>query len=68
MDAEGRRAWLLAGDAHLLRSLDPARCVRLLPNFDLYTLHYRAWEAFVPPGTLDLVFRTAGLDLAGRPL
>lgn len=60
VEAEGRRAWVLAGDAELLRSLDPPRSVHLLPNFDLYTLHYRPREAFLPPGIYDRVFRTAG--------
>lgn len=60
VEAEGRRAWVMAGDAELMRSLDPPRSVHLLPNFDLYTLHYRPRDAFVPPGRLDGVFRTAG--------
>jgi hypothetical protein len=60
VEAEGRRAWVLAEDEPLLRSLDPPRSVHLLPNFDVYTLHYRPREAFVPPGALDRVYRQAG--------
>jgi hypothetical protein len=60
VDAEGRRAWMLAGDAELIRSLDPPRSVHLLPNFDVYTLHYRPREAFLPTGVYDRVYRQAG--------
>jgi hypothetical protein len=60
VEAEGRQAWVLAGDAELLRSLDPPKSVHLLPNFDLYTLHYRPREALLPPGTYDRVYRVAG--------
>jgi hypothetical protein len=60
VEAEGREAWVLAGDGDLLRSLDPPRSVHLLPNFDLYTLHYRPREAFLPPGTYERIYRTAG--------
>lgn len=60
VEAEGRRAWILAEDEPLLRSLDPPRSVHLLPNFDLYTLHYRPREAFLPAGVYDRVYRTAG--------
>lgn len=60
VEAEGRQAWMLAEDVDLLLSLDPPRSVHLLPNFDLYTLHYRPREAFLPPDTYDRVFRTAG--------
>jgi hypothetical protein len=60
VDAEGRRAWILAEDEPLLRSLDPPRSVHLLPNFDVYTLHYRPREAFLPAGTYDRVYRQAG--------
>jgi hypothetical protein len=60
VDAEGRRARMLAGDGEVLRSLDPPRSVHLLPNFDVYTLHYRPREAFLPPGTYDRIYRTAG--------
>jgi hypothetical protein len=60
VEAEGRRAWVLAGDADLLRSLDPPRSVHLLPNFDLYTLHYRPRDRIIPEGRLDRVYRTAG--------
>lgn len=60
VEAEGRRAWVLAGDAELIRSLDPPRSVHLLPNFDVYTLHYRPREAFLPDGVYDRVYRTAG--------
>jgi len=60
VEAEGRAAWVLAEDAELLRTLDPPRSVHLLPNFDVYTLHYRPREAFLPPGTYDRVYRTAG--------
>jgi uncharacterized protein YcaQ len=60
VEAEGREAWVLAGDADVMRSLDPPRSVHLLPNFDVYTLHYRPREAFLPPGVYDRVYRTAG--------
>jgi Winged helix DNA-binding domain len=60
VEAEGRTAWILAEDERLLRSLDPPRSVHLLPNFDVYTLHYRPREAFLPAGTYERVFRTAG--------
>jgi hypothetical protein len=60
VEAEGRQAWVLAGDADVLRSLDPPRSVHLLPNFDLYTLHYRPRERIIPEGVLDRVYRTAG--------
>jgi hypothetical protein len=60
VEAEGRTAWVLAEDEQLLRSLDPPRSVHLLPNFDVYTLHYRPREAFLPEGTYDRVYRTAG--------
>ncbi|MEX2645025.1 MAG: winged helix DNA-binding domain-containing protein [Gaiellaceae bacterium] len=60
VEAEGRRAWILAADAELLGSLEPPRSVHLLPNFDVYTLHYRPREAFLPEGTYDRVYRTAG--------
>jgi uncharacterized protein YcaQ len=60
VQAEGRQAWVLAGDAELIRSLDPPRSVHLLPNFDVYTLHYRPREAFLPEGVYDRVYRTAG--------
>jgi hypothetical protein len=60
VDAEGRQAWVLASDAELIRSLDPPRSVHLLPNFDVYTLHYRPREAFLPEGVYDRVYRTAG--------
>jgi hypothetical protein len=60
VEAEGRQAWVLAGDAELLRSLDPPKSVHLLPNFDLYTLHYRPRDAFLPPDTYDRVYRVAG--------
>lgn len=60
VEAEGRQAWVLAGDADLLRELDPPRSVNLLPNFDVYTLHYRPREAFLPAGVYDRVFRQAG--------
>jgi uncharacterized protein YcaQ len=58
--AEGRKAWVLAADAEHIASLDPPRSVRLLPNFDVYTLHYRPREAFLPDGVYDRVYRTAG--------
>ncbi|MBA2385203.1 MAG: winged helix DNA-binding domain-containing protein [Actinobacteria bacterium] len=60
VEAEGRQAWVLAGDAELLRSLDPPRSIHLLPVFDVYTLHYRPREAFLPPGVYDRIYRTAG--------
>jgi hypothetical protein len=60
VEAEGREAWVLAADADLIRSLDPPRSVHLLPNFDVYTLHYRPREAFLPEGVYDRVYRTAG--------
>jgi hypothetical protein len=60
VEAEGRTAWILAEDERLLRSLDPPHSVHLLPNFDVYTLHYRPREAFLPSGTYDRVFRQAG--------
>jgi hypothetical protein len=60
VEAEGREAWVLAADADLIRSLDPPRWVHLLPNFDVYTLHYRPREAFLPEGVYDRVYRTAG--------
>ena len=60
VEAEGRQAWVLAEDADLLRSLDPPRSVHLLPNFDVYTLHYRPREAVLPEGVYDRVYRTAG--------
>ena len=60
VEAEGREAWLLAADADPIRSLDPPRSVHLLPNFDVYTLHYRPREAFLPEGVYDRVYRTAG--------
>ncbi|MEX2211404.1 MAG: winged helix DNA-binding domain-containing protein [Gaiellaceae bacterium] len=60
VDAEGRRAWVLAGDTELLRSLDPPRSVHLLPNFDVYTLHYRPRDAFLPAGAYDRIYRVAG--------
>ena len=60
VEAEGRQAWVLAGDAELIAGLDPPRSVRLLPNFDVYTLHYRPREAFLPEGVYDRVYRTAG--------
>jgi hypothetical protein len=60
VEAEGRQAWVIAGEGELLRSLDPPRSVHLLPNFDVYTLHYRPREAFLPAGTYDRVYRTAG--------
>jgi hypothetical protein len=60
VEAEGRAAWILAEDERLLRSLDPPRSVHLLPNFDVYTLHYRPREAFLPAGAYERVFRTAG--------
>jgi uncharacterized protein YcaQ len=60
VEAEGRSAWILAADESLLRSLNPPRSVHLLPNFDVYTLHYRPREEFIPPGTYDRVFRQAG--------
>jgi hypothetical protein len=60
VEAEGRQAWVVAGDADVLGSLDPPRSVHLLPNFDVYTLHYRPREAFLPPGVYERVYRTAG--------
>jgi hypothetical protein len=60
VEAEGRQAWVVAGDADVLRSLDPPRSVHLLPNFDVYTLHYRPREAFLPAGVYERVYRTAG--------
>lgn len=60
VETEGRRAWVLAEDAELLRSLDRPRSIHLLPVFDVYTLHYRPREAFLPPGVYDRVYRTAG--------
>jgi hypothetical protein len=60
VEAEGRTAWILADDEPVLRSLDPPRSVHLLPNFDVYTLHYRPREAFLPAGVYDRVYRTAG--------
>jgi hypothetical protein len=60
VEAEGREAWVLAEDADLLQELDPPRSVHLLPNFDVYTLHYRPRETLLPPGTYDRVYRTAG--------
>ena len=42
------------------RSLDRAASVHLLPVFDVYTLHYRPREAFLPPGVYDRIYRTAG--------
>ena len=60
VEAEGREAWVLAGDAELLRSLDPPRSIHLLPVFDVYTLHYRPRETFLPDGVYDRIYRTAG--------
>lgn len=60
VEAEGRPAWVLAGDAALIRSLDPPRSIHLLPNFDVYTLHYRPREAFLPTGVYDRIYRVAG--------
>jgi uncharacterized protein YcaQ len=60
VEAEGREAWVLAEDAELLRSLDPPRSIHLLPVFDVYTLHYRPRETFLPQGVYDRVYRTAG--------
>ena len=60
VQAEGREAWVLAEDAELLRSLDPPRSIHLLPVFDVYTLHYRPREAFLPPNAYERIYRTAG--------
>jgi uncharacterized protein YcaQ len=60
VEAEGRQAWVLAGDAELLRSLERPRSIHLLPVFDVYTLHYRPREAFLPDGVYDRIYRTAG--------
>ena len=60
VEAEGRTAWVLAEDAELLRSLDRPRSIHLLPVFDVYTLHYRPREAFLPPDVYDRIYRTAG--------
>ena len=60
VEAEGRHAWILAEDEAFIRSLEPPRSVHLLPNFDVYTLHYRPREAFLPAGTYDRVYRQAG--------
>jgi hypothetical protein len=60
VEAEGLQAWVLAGDAESIAALDPPRPVHLLPNFDVYTLHYRPREAFLPEGVYDRVYRTAG--------
>jgi hypothetical protein len=60
VEAEGRRAWVLAEDLELLRSLDRPRSIRQLPVVDVYTLHYRPRDAFLPAGVYDRVYRTAG--------
>ena len=61
VEAEGRQAWVLAGRprARSARSNGP-QSIHLLPVFDLYTLHYRPREAFLPPGVYDRIYRTAG--------
>jgi len=60
VEAEGRTAWVLAEDAELLRALDRPQSIHLLPVFDVYTLHYRPREAFLPPDVYDRIYRTAG--------
>jgi hypothetical protein len=60
VEADGRRGWMLAKDAERARKLEPPDAVRLLPNFDVYTLAYRPRSTLVPDGVYDRVFRTAG--------
>jgi hypothetical protein len=60
VETEGRKAWVLAEDVELLRSLERPRSIHLLPVFDVYTLHYRPREAFLPPNVYERIYRTAG--------
>ena len=60
VEAEGRQAWMLSDDVALLRSLERPKSIHLLPVFDVYTLHYRPRDEFLPPGVYDRIYRTAG--------
>ena len=60
VEAEGRQAWVLAGDLEVMQSLDRPHSIHLLPVFDLYTLHYRPREAFQPAGVYERIYRVAG--------
>jgi hypothetical protein len=60
VEAEGRSAWMLREDVALMRSLERPQSIHLLPVFDVYTLHYRPREEFLPPGVYDRIYRTAG--------
>jgi hypothetical protein len=46
VDVEGRRAFVLAGDTGFPRK--PRRCVRLLPEYDVYVMGFREREYLVP--------------------
>lgn len=60
VDVEGDAGWMLAADARRAQKLKPAETVRLLPNFDCYTLHYSPRAHLVPARFAARVFRNQG--------
>jgi hypothetical protein len=52
VDVEGHRAFVLAGDTEFPQ---PERCVRLLPEYDVYVMGFRERERLVPGKVRDQV-------------
>jgi hypothetical protein len=57
VEVDGRRAWMVAGHARRIRAMKPPWGVRLLPNFDPYTIGYRPREELVEPRFAARIFR-----------
>jgi hypothetical protein len=54
VDVEGHRAFVLAGDAEFP---EPQKCVRLLPEYDVYVMGFREREQLVPERVREQVAR-----------
>jgi uncharacterized protein YcaQ len=57
VDVEGRRSWVLAGDADRVASLRSVRSTRLLPAFDPYEVGFRPKVGFVDDADAGRVYR-----------
>jgi hypothetical protein len=60
VEVDGWRGFALAADVPRIAGSDPGAAVRLLPNFDVYTLGFRPRDRLVAAEVAPRVFRQAG--------
>ena len=56
VEAEGLRGFMVRRDAEEAGGLEPSLCVRLLPSFDCYAMHYSPRETFVSATHRNRIF------------